>query len=96
MWSDEFDQGSKEINMWLSERPKGEKVRNYHDSKNSKGYVTGVTYQKVTGQSPNDVNDCKKFIATTTDGLTKIGQKLLQQSVESYVYAVLGAQAKTR
>ena len=36
------------------------------------------------------------FIATTTDGLTKIGQKLLQQSIESYVYAVLGAQAKTR
>ncbi len=96
VWSDEFDQGSKEINTWLSERPKGEKVRNYHDSKNSKGYVTGVTYQKVTGQSPNDVNDYKKFITTTTDGLTKIGQKLVQQSVESYVYAVLGAQAKTR
>ncbi len=36
------------------------------------------------------------FIATTTDGLTKIGQKLLQQSIESYVYTVLGAQAKTR
>ncbi len=36
------------------------------------------------------------FIATTTDGLTKIGQKLLQQSVESYVYAILGAQAKTK
>ncbi len=32
----------------------------------------------------------------TTDGLTKIGKKLLQQSIESYVYAVLGAQAKTR
>ncbi len=28
--------------------------------------------------------------------MTKIGQKLLQQSIESYVYAVLGAQAKTR
>ena len=42
------------------------------------------------------MNDYKKSIATTTDGLTKIGQKLLQQSIESYVYAVLGAQAKTR
>ncbi len=29
-------------------------------------------------------------------GLTKIGQKFLQQSIQSYVYAVLGAQAKTR
>ena len=96
VWSNEFDQGSKEINMWLSERPKEEKVRNYRYSKNSKGYITGITYQKVTGQSPNDINDYKMFIATTTNGLTKIGQKLLQQSIESYVYAVLGAQAKTR
>ena len=92
----EFDQGSKEINTWLSERPKGEKVRNYRYSKNSKKYVTGITYQKVTGQSPNDINDYKMFIATTTDGLNKIGQKLLRQSIESYMYAVLGAQAKTR
>ncbi len=58
--------------------------------------MTGIAYQKNTGQSPNDINDYKMFIATTTDGLTKIGKKLLQQSIESYVYAVLGAQAKTR
>ena len=70
VWSNEFDQGSKEINMWLSERPKGEKVRNYRYSKNSKLYVTSITYEKVTGQSPNDANDYKKFIAMTTDGLT--------------------------
>ena len=96
VWTDEFDQGSEETNTWLSERPKGAKVRNYRYSKDSKGYVTGINYQKVTGQSLNDVNDYKMFIATTTDGLTKIGQKLLQQSIESYVYAVLDAQAKTR
>ncbi len=40
--------------------------------------------------------DYKSLIAQSTTGLTQIGQKLLQQSVESYVYAVLGAQAKTR
>ncbi len=96
VWTDAFDQGSEEINTWLSEQKDKSKIRNYRYSKNSKGYVTGITYEKITGQSPNDVNDYKKFIATTTDGLTKIGQKLLQQSIESYVYAVLGAQAKTR
>ena len=58
--------------------------------------MTGIAYQKITGQSPNDINNYKMFIVTTTDGLTKIGQKLLQQSIESYVYAVLGTQAKTR
>ena len=36
------------------------------------------------------------FIATTTNGLTKIGQKLFQQSIESCVYSILGTQAKTR
>ena len=96
VWSDEFDQGSEEINTWLSEQKDKSKIRNYRYSKNSKGYVTGITYQKVTGQSPNGVNDYKMFIATTTDGLTKIGRKLLQESTESYVYPVLGAQAKTR
>ncbi len=96
MWSDAYDQGKEEINTWLNEQKDKSKIRNYRYSKNSKKEITGITYQKVTGQSPNDVNDYKMFIATTTDGLTKIGQKLLQQSVESYVYAVLGAQAKTR
>ena len=66
----------------------------YH--KNPKGYATRKSYQKVTGQSPNDVNDYKEFIGTKTTGVTKIGQKLFQQSMESYVYAVLGAQVKTR
>ncbi len=40
--------------------------------------------------------DYKSFVAYDSQGPTKIGQKLFQQSVESYVYAVLGAQAKTR
>ena len=40
--------------------------------------------------------DYKSLIAQSTAGLTKIGQKLFQQSIESYVDAVLGAQAKSR
>ena len=96
VWTDNFVQGEEEISTWLSEQKDKSKIRNYKYSKNSKGEITGITYQKITGQSPNDVKDYEKFIATTTDGLTKIGQRLLQQSIESYVYAVLGAQAKTR
>ena len=100
IWTNAFDQGRKEINTWVNEKINNEKlsgkIRRWEYHKNPQGEVTGITYQKVTGQSPNDVNDYKMFITTTTDGLTKIGQKLLQQSVESYVYAVLGAQAKTR
>ena len=96
VWTKAYHQGSEELLTWLSEQKDRDKLRNYRYSKNSKGFVTGITYEKITGQSPKDVIDYKMFIATTTDGLTKIGQKLLQQSVESYVYAVLGAQASLR
>ncbi len=96
VWTKAYHQGSEELLTWLSEQKDRDKLRNYRYSKNAKGLVTGITYEKITGQSPKDVNDYKMFIATTTDGLTKIGQKLLQQSAESYVYAVLGAQASLR
>ena len=96
VWTKAYHQGSEELLTWLSEQKDRDKLRNYRYSKNSKGTVTGIAYEKITGQSPKDVNDYKMFIATTTDGLTKIGQKLFQQSVESFVYAVLGAQASLR
>ncbi len=98
-WVDAYDQGREEINTWLLEKQKeGElrKIRKWRYSKNSHGYVTGIKYQKVGGHFPNSVDDYKMFIATTMNGLTKIGQKLFQQSIESCVYSVLGAQAKTR
>ena len=96
VWTKAYHQGSEELLTWLCEQKDRHQIRNYRYSKNARGTVTGITYEKITGQSPKDVNDYKMFIATTTDGLTKIGQKLLQQSVESYVYAVLGAQASLR
>ncbi len=96
VWTDVFAQGHEEINTWLSEQKDKSKIRNYKYSENNRGEVTGISYQKITGQTPNDVKDYEKFIATKTDGLTKIGQRLLQQSIESYVYAVRGVQAKTR
>ena len=96
VWTKAYHQGSTELLTWLSEQPDRNKIRKYKYSKNNKGNVTGIEYEKVTGQEPKDVDDYKKFIATTTDGLTKIGQKLVQQSIESYVYSVLGAQARVR
>ncbi len=98
-WVDAYDQGREEINTWLLEKQKeGElrKIRKWSYSKHSHGYVTGIKYQKVGGHFPNSVDDYKMFIAMTRNGLTKIGQKLFQQSIESCVYSILGAQAKTR
>ena len=96
VWTKAYHQGSEELLTWLSDQKDRHKLRNYRYSKNAKGVVTGIAYEKITGQSPKSVDDYKMFVATKTDGLTKLGQKLLQQSVESYVYAVLGAQASLR
>ena len=96
VWTKAYHQGSEELLTWLSEQKDRHKIRNYRYSKNARGTVTGIAYEKITGQSPKNVNDYKMFVATKTDGLTKLGQKLLQQSVESYVYSVLGAQASLR
>ncbi len=59
--------------------------------RNKDGYLE---YCKATVNY--STTDYKSLIAQSTTGLTKTGQKLFQQSIESYVYAVLGAQAKTR
>ena len=41
-------------------------------------------------------NVYKKFIPKKSDGLTTQGTELLNQSIESYIYSVLGAQARTK
>ena len=40
--------------------------------------------------------DYRSFIAYHSEGLTDIGQKLFQESLESFNYCVLGAEARTR
>ena len=68
-------------------------------SKNNTG-VLGIEYELVLGiehqQERRRLDDWTIFVKKKSDGLTKTGQKLFQLAVESYVYAVLGAQAQTR
>ena len=40
--------------------------------------------------------DYRSFIAFHSEGLTPIGQKLFQESLESFNYCILGAEARTR
>ena len=40
--------------------------------------------------------DYRSFIAYHSEGLTPIGQKLFQESLESFNYCILGAEARTR
>jgi hypothetical protein len=45
---------------------------------------------------PLSKNDYLSFIADKSNGFTKLGVELLQESIESFVYAILGSQANTR
>ena len=93
IWKDAFYKTDMTLNEWYEwAKNRDPKVRNYsYDKKRG-----GVVYQKLDGTRNRRANDYKRFIAFESDGLTKIGQKLFQQSIQSYIYAVLGAQAKTR
>lgn len=51
---------------------------------------------KRLGRTINSLDDYRLFVAETSTGLTSLGQLLFQQSIESFVYSVLDAQASTR
>ena len=86
------------IGTWYYGLPVSEQKRirrqKYHLTKYGGSFIE---FEYLTGRSPFDVeNDYKTFIPKTSRGLTKVEQKLFQQSIEAFVYSVLGAQAKTR
>ena len=95
-WVNKFHQGQTEIGLWHSRLPDKSRVRNYKYSYYHTGGVMGISYQEVDKVINNSDTDYTQFIAKKSNGLTPLGLKLLQQSIESYVYCVLGAQAQTR
>ena len=56
----------------------------------------GIKYEEVTKIVNEGDDDWKKFVPTTSKGINRRGQLLLQKVVEVFVYCVLGAQVKTR
>ena len=94
-WSNEFHQGQENAGSWVSTQPRGT-VRNAKPVMSKHAGQVGISYQRRGAPTIRSLDDYKLFIATKSNGLTKTGQILFQQSVESYVYCVLGAQAKTR
>ena len=96
-WVDKFEHTRENISLWCKEHPNKHNIRNYRYrmSKNHTG-VLGIDYQEVSKIENNSDTDWVRFIKEDSDGLTKVGQKLFQLAVESYVYCVLDAQAQTR
>ena len=96
-WVNKFVYTRANISYWYSQQPNRHNIRNYRYrmSKNHTG-VLGIDYQEVSKIENNSDTDWIRFIKEDSDGLTQTGQKLFQLAIESYVYCVLGAQARTR
>ena len=90
-WTKEFHSGREQLNFWLSKQPRGT-IRDARVVMSS--YNTGqlgISYMKRGAQTIRSLEDYKLFVASKSNGLTKTGQLLFQQSIESFVYCVLGA-----
>ena len=97
-WEKRTDSSHANIGTWYYDKPEDvrRKIRRqkYHQTKYGGTYIE---YEYLTGRSPYDVeNDYMTLVPKKSRGLTKVGQKLFRQSIEVFVYSVLGAQAKTR
>ena len=64
-------------------------------SANNSG-VLGIEFEEVGRFVNRNDDDWMSFIKRNSNGLAKLGQKLFQNSIESYVYCILAAQAQTR
>ena len=94
-WKWEFDQTKVRLDLWVRRHKRGT-VKDYYTSQSKYGGQIGIHYLKRGGRTYHNINDYMIFIAGESKGLTELGQLLLQQSIESYVYSVLGSQASTR
>ena len=98
IWKRKFVRTKENISLWYLQQENKQNIRNYRYVSGSVfSGVLGVEYEEINHVLPNDVKtDWMSFVKESSDGLTKTGQKLLQMVIESYVYSVLGSQARTR
>ena len=100
VWEQRYIYGSKKIPLyWYRGQPAEERAKI-----KEMGYIAidkvggsrGIKYLYKTKVENRSENDWMSFLQKKSNGFTRTGQLLLQEAVESYVYAVLGSQARTR
>ena len=92
VWQRKYDEGNQATISAFKASKRGVKIRNVKYYGGSTG-VIGIQLVKVTNLSDDD---WIQYIPQVSNGLTSYGLLFLQNAVESYVYAVLGSQARTK
>ena len=95
-WTWKFEQ-TREV-YWLFLKKLKERhivIKKWYSTKSKYGGQIGFHYLQREGRTIRSLNDYQLFIAQKSNGLTALGQLLFQQSIESFVYSILGSQAET-
>ena len=100
VWEQRYVYGSKEIPLyWYRRQPATERAKIKevgYIAVDKVGGSRGIKYIYRTKLENRSENDWMSFLQEKSNGFTSTGQLLRQEAVESYVYAVLGSQARTR
>ena len=88
VWTNKFARTRANLGTWLNKQPNKHNIRHpkYRMSRNHTG-ILGIEYQEVERVVNKGDDDWVSFIKSDSDGLTKTGQKLFQNAIESYVTA---------
>ena len=96
-WEWKFEQTREVYWLFLKKlKEKGIIIKKWYSTKSKYGGQIGFHYLQRGGRTIKSLNDYQLFIAQKSNGLTALGQLLFQQSIESFVYSVMGSQAQTR
>ena len=97
IWKQKYKQTKEIVSLFLAKKRKERKeVRNVTYYGMGIGGVIGIKYEEVTKVTNLSDDNWIRYIPQKSNGLTSYGLLFLQNAVESYVYAVLGAQARTK
>ena len=88
-------QGQEKMSAISREFSAGEFYRNIEHIRRNMIYRTrgGVVYQLFSSSLQSDYKRC---IPVTSNGLTKIGIQYINESIEAFIYSLLGSQARTK
>ena len=97
IWKQKYKQTKETFALFFAKKKKERKeIRNVTYYGMGIGGVIGIKYEEVTKVTNSSDNDWIRYIPQKGNGLTSYGLLFLQNAVESYVYAVLGAQARLK
>ena len=96
-WTWKFEQTREVYWLFLKKlKERGIVIKKWYSTKSKYGGQIGFHYLQRGGRTIKSLHDYQLFIAQKSNGLTALGQLLFQQSIESFVYSILGSQAQTR